>query len=590
MHAIAKTAIAARCGVLHRAAGRRSIDHRSAGSNTASPATFTPNTRADAAETGSGQNEPQVAVDQTGRAYVDWQSSAGVGGSAAASTDDGASFNYLSDPDPSRGNPIDGDVDMATTSWPALVHTASTSGSGDNGIFFGHLNKGTCGAIEIRDSSSNNAGTTWGTADASCAPAQVDRPWIAAYTPPANRGTPTAVANTEVFNEYHDFASSEIFVTRSFNGGATWDPVQYPAIAPTSVEHATTFCNSIPSGIAVDQWGAHQGRVYVLWETADQPNNVAQGCDITQAEAFDHVFLSWSDEIGNSAATTPTWHSTAVFNDPCAPNPPTPPAPTCATQDVSELFNSLAVDDAGNVFATWIFRDITRTPVEYDVYASESTDGGNTFGPRHKVNHDAGTHYMPWVAAGAGGVIDVVYYGTPAVEATGALNKPMAAPSTAVWDVYLEQSFDGGQTFGPANKVSDASDTSGGIYFGDICTTGIFCSATPPGSNWGADRILFDDFGVAIGPDGGARLIWTDARASHTGACIPGGTVSCQTTHVMFACQSGGLGLHGETITGCGRTLGARIPEVPWAPGVVFIASGIAVASLAGLRRRRFRG
>jgi hypothetical protein len=571
------------------------------------PATFTPNARADAAETGNGQNEPQVAVDQTGRAYIDWQSSTNSNGtSAASSTTDGVHFDYLGVPD-DHTNVIDGDVDIATTSWPAIgLHTPSVPGSGDNGVFFGHLNSGACAGaslpgfppdIQIRDATSNDGGAHWAPTDASCAPFQVDRPWVAAYTPPAFRGTSGAVSHTEVFNEYHDFGSSEIFVTRSFNGGATYDPVQYLGINQSSPENPGTFCNSIPSGIAVDQRGAHAGRVYVIWETGDTTSNTAQGCDYTQAQAFDHVFLSYSDDIGNPACppacgsgATPSWTSTAVWNDPCAPTPGIPPTDPTSCQDVSELFNSLAVDDAGNVYVAFIHRDPTAPAPEYDIDLETSSDGGNTF-TRHQVNPDGdGTHYEPWVTAGGNGGVDVVYYRTPYVESTNfamALNKPQAAPSTAVWDVYMAQSLDGGNSF-TIDQVSDASDTSGGVYFGDICTTGIFCSATPPTTGWGADRILFDDFGVAIGPDGGARIIWTDARSSHTGACTPGGMVSCQSTHVMFACQTGGKGLHGETITGCGTTLASSIPDSRWAPALP-LAGVAALGVAATVRRKRGR-
>jgi hypothetical protein len=268
--------------------------------------------------------------------------------------------------------------------------------------------------------------------------------------------------------------------------------------------------------------------------------------------------------------------------------PPTDPS-TC--QDVSELFNSLAVDDAGNVYVGFIHRDISKPTPEYDITLARSTDGGNTF-TLHQVNPDGdGTHYEPWLAAGGNGGVDLVYYRTSFVETTNftmALNKPVAAPPTAVWDVYMAQSLDGGNSF-TINKVSDASDATGGIYFGDICTTGIFCSATPPTTGWGADRILFDDFGVAIGPDGGARIIWTDARASHSGSCVTGGTVSCQSTHVMFACQSGGEGLHGEVITGCGTTLGSNIPDAGWAPALPLAGTAAALAVVGSLHRRRSR-
>jgi len=53
------------------------------------------------------------------------------------------------------------------------------------------------------------------------------------------------------------------------------------------------------------------------------------------------------------------------------------------------------------------------------VYVAESTDGGSTFSAPRKVNTDIGTHYMPWIAAGSSGAIDVVYYRTSEIEGTG---------------------------------------------------------------------------------------------------------------------------------------------------------------------------
>jgi hypothetical protein len=185
-------------------------------------------------------------------------------------------------------------------------------------------------------------------------------------------------------------------------------------------------------------------------------------------------------------------------------------------------------------------------------YVATSTDGGNTFGS-HKANTDNGTHYFPWVAAGGNGGVDVVYYDTPYVEGVGLLNKPAAAPSTAQWTVQLSQSLDGGTTW------TQSPVSSHPIYFGDISTTGIFCGLAPDSFNWGNDRILFDDFGVAVGPDGGARVTWTDAHDSWTDTCKPGGDVSCQTTHVEFACQQSGKGVAGQDVKDCGRSGPAKL-------------------------------
>ena len=59
----------------------------------------------------------------------------------------------------------------------------------------------------------------------------------------------------------------------------------------------------------------------------------------------------------------------------------------------------------------------------------------------------------------------------------------------------MSQSLDGGTTWTQSNVSGHP------IYFGDICTTGIFCGLAPDSFNWGNDRILFansDLSGISI--------------------------------------------------------------------------------------------
>ena len=124
------------------AAAALALPSGAAAGPSAPTAKFTPNARADAGQDAqfpnAEQNEPQVAVDQTGRAFVDWQSNAGDP-SGVSSTADGVHFAYLGHPDPNPSGAFDADVAMATSSWPAVgVHSPSVSGRGDNGQFPDH--------------------------------------------------------------------------------------------------------------------------------------------------------------------------------------------------------------------------------------------------------------------------------------------------------------------------------------------------------------------------------------------------------------------------------------------------------------------
>src|SRR5207237_259360 len=345
-----------------------------------------------------------------------------------------------------------GDVTLAPSSFPNPVQDTTADASGNNAVFWGNLAQGgpTCAEtpIQIRSAATIDGSTWTRQATAGCQPRQTDRPWLAAYTPPAYRGTDQAASHTDLYYEYHDFGLSNVWLETSTDGGQTWAPTAVSAVEPGSVQALTSTCNTIPDGVAVDQNGAHQGRIYVLWETSDLNENAAQGCDYTQPE--------------------------------------------------------------------------------YDVYVATSTDGSNTF-VNHKANLDTGTHYEPWVVAGGNGGIDVVYYDTPYVQGVGALNKPAGAPSSAEWTVQMSQSLDGGKTWTQSNVSGHP------IYFGDICSTGIFCGLAPDRFDRGNDRILSNHFGVAVGADGGARVAWTDPHDSWTAPCPPGGRAPCPPTQGDFA-------------------------------------------------------
>jgi hypothetical protein len=97
------------------------------------------------------------------------------------------------------------------------------------------------------------------------------------------------------------------------------------------------------------------------------------------------------------------------------------------------------------------------------------------------------TAVFPWIAA-RGSTVDYVYYGTSASSKDD--------PS-AVWNVYMARSIDGGVHF------TQTIVTSHPNHVGVICTNGIACQ---PGT-----RNLLDVFQDAINPTNSmAAIIYTD--------------------------------------------------------------------------------
>ena len=138
------------------------------------------------------------------------------------------------------------------------------------------------------------------------------------------------------------------------------------------------------------------------------------------------------------------------------------------------------------------------TPVP--LTGSPSTADGVAATPIPSANYAV----MPWLTAGSGGKVDLVYYGSTA--ATGLQPDSQAA----TWYLHMAQSLDGGSTW----TDEQASETPN--HVSSICFSGIGCTAqTPPGG----DRNLLDFFQVKLDSTGRAVIIYTDD--DNTAACAP---------------------------------------------------------------------
>jgi len=271
-----------------------------------------------------------------------------------------------------------------------------------------------------------------------------DRPWVTSE-------------GSHVYISFHDPAQAALIrVMRSDDDGFTWHRVGDPIVGQGGATADATF-NNIQGNLVADPVTHDVFDIYASGVTGE-----LKGRTFTP----NHIIVSGSTDLGK------TWTANLVFQAP-------------AGTSLANIFPALAVDPTnGNLFATW--------SDGHNVSFSMSSDHGTHWSPAVTVNiAPANTAVLPWVAA-HNGTVDVVYYGTNTSN-----------DSSAVWNVYLAQTTNGGASF-TQSLVSHHAN-----HVGVICSNGTACA---PGT-----RSLLDLFQVAIDPlNGKAAIIYTDDTISTT--------------------------------------------------------------------------
>ena len=337
---------------------------------------------------------------------------------------------------------------------------------------------------------------------------------------------------------YHDFyGPSQIWVNISRDGGATFGPPQEvlagPAVTPgavtgTLVAQGYTLCNTVPAGVGIVPPGKpHAGRIIVGWVAADLPQN-ATGCNVTMAQSFHTVWVSYSDDGGQ------TWTPQQAFD-------------AGVGHDTSTPFVAFTLDRQGNPYfgldvnlrsnpATCSAESTAGTvqndsSCEYDMYVVWSADGGATWdgggglipgsaAVAYRVNPptETGTHFFPAIAAGNPGQVDVAYLRSTGIVPTDPLGKadpggcagpgpangnPTTYPPACTWNLYAAQSLN--LTKGVTGATWAVTPiTSTPMHVGDICNLGIFCVA--PSSN----RNVLDFIMETLDNHGCAHIAYAD--------------------------------------------------------------------------------
>jgi hypothetical protein len=138
-----------------------------------------------------------------------------------------------------------------------------------------------------------------------------------------------------------------IYFSKSLDGGNTWTPSKKVDDEPTAKQR-------MPS-IALDA----MNNIYIVWRNSSEKDG-----DI-YAE-FDIYFAKSTDGGGNFTPAIPVTND--IIEDQCQP--------------------SIAVNDEGKIFITWLEQQDFPTPENScDIYLVNSTDGGNTFNLKQKINN-----------------------------------------------------------------------------------------------------------------------------------------------------------------------------------------------------------
>ena len=193
-------------------------------------------------------------------------------------------------------------------------------------------------------------------------------------------------------------------------------------------------------------------------------------------------------------------------------------------------FPTMAIDNAGNLYAVWEQAPINAggqitgdTVLKY----SYSTDQGNTWAAPIQIATSGSpvgtlhTNVFAWMVAGDDGRVDIAWYGTPGAPAFPS-NGPDSCPATCDWSLWMVQTLNGHAAVPTFTAPVQASQHF--IHRGSIQTL--------IGGQTG-DRSLGDFLQIRMGAGGEAQIGYADSN-NITEAFAP---------HGMFVRQNGGDGL-----------------------------------------------
>ncbi len=265
-----------------------------------------------------------------------------------------------------------------------------------------------------------------------------------------------------------------VFVSKSTDNGSSFPLTTI--VAPGSSKIGGTFNDKPYLGIDETR-GQFAGRVYVSWtrfnvggttsdimvayssdggrtfpSTVKVSNSLLNQGSVPVVGSDGTLYVVWNDLSNSQIMEAKSTNGGTSFSSPVVVSPYVPlpsPLPNSLFR-VNSNPTAAADDTNGNVYVAW---------AEYgngyaDILSSRSLDGGVTWNTPNRVNDDTTTndHFFPWMAV-SHGLINIDFY-----------DRRLDTQNHLV-DVFYAESADGGASFSPNIRVTDASFNPDAIIF-----------------------------------------------------------------------------------------------------------------------------
>ena len=406
--------------------------------------------------------EPEVITDIFGNIYVTAIQGVPGGTDLWKSTDKGASFSYLGQPD--------GAQDHCN---PPTVQCAAVGG-GDDQIDVstgGYLYVSSLWLGNVTMSASYDGGTggispeqKWQVNPAAANLVSDDRQWVAAYGPQTVYMSFATTALTR------PPGSIGLFITKSTDGGKT-----FPSLVEITAATPLDTVN-VESNLVVDPYNGNLYAAYI-------PN-----------AALNVINLASSTDGGA------TWNITTAYT-----------GPTGTTN--RGVFPILALDRGGNLHLAFTNSTPTTPRTNCHVYLTSTANPAAatpTWLPAVQVDSsavdpDTTTACEAWIVAGSPGVVDIAWLGTSSTSTDQIPGVPTITPTWHVFFAQTTNAMAATPTFSQ-NKVETAV-----MHNHSICMNGLGCTAASTPHGEPGNRDLLEYFRMALDPDGNANIVYADS-------------------------------------------------------------------------------